>query len=370
MLECINDKLMYKLKIFLFVLISIIRVQHVFAQEANLAVGTYTEKGSKGIYLFHFDTSTGKAVELSHTENTINPSFLAITKDKKYLYTVNETKEGKLTAFSLLNNKLNFINQVSTKGADPCYVSISPNQKYIFVGNYSGGSIAQFYRFADGRLSNVRQFIQHPPNAHIHGTFFSPDGNYLITPDLGLNKVYIYPYSNTKQAPLQTSTTNFIQSPNGSGPRHLSFSKNGKYLYLMEELSGNISVYSFEKGNAKHLQTVAAHPVNFYGKPASSDIHIAPNGQYLYASNRGSENNIIKIKILHNGLLAENSTQYFSTQGIQPRNFTISADGKWLLVANQGSNKIIVFKIDPTNGALIATDNSIPVSMPVCLVLF
>lgn len=348
------------------------------AQDANLIVGTYTQKGSKGIYLFHFDTATGKAIEISHTENITNPSFLAVSKDKQFVYAVNETSNGMVSAFSLKNNKLQLINQVATQGADPCYITLAPDQKNIFVANYTGGSISQFYKFADGRISKIRQQIQHKGSsinlerqtaAHVHGSFISPDGNYLLTPDLGMDQVFIYPMNTNKNPPLERDKAIIIKTQAGAGPRHLSFSKNGKYIYLLEELSGSISVYQFQKGAAKYIQTIATHPNNFKGQAGSADIHLSPDGRFLYASNRGEENNIASFKVLPNGTLDAASIQYTSTQGLKPRNFTISTDGKWLLVGNQESDNIVVFKINPINGALISTGNTIKVSMPVCLVL-
>ncbi len=349
------------------------------AQTANLIVGTYTQKGSKGIYLFQFDTATGKAIELSHTDNISNPSFLAITKDKQFVYSVNENTAGGLSAFSLSNNKLKLINQVATKGADPCYISISKDQKNILVANYSGGSIAQFYKFADGRVSNVRQLIQHKGSsankvrqekAHVHGSFFSPDGNYLLTPDLGMDQLAIYPFQSKNNPPLNIDKAKYIQTEAGAGPRHLSFSKNGNILYLVEELTGSVAVFQFKGGNATLIQTVKTHPSNYNGSPGSADIHVSPNGQFLYVSNRGEENNIVKFPILSNGKLVAEKAIYFPTQGSSPRNFTISEDGKWLLVANQNTDNIVVFKINESTGDLIVTGNSIKVSMPVCLVLF
>lgn len=349
------------------------------AQNANLLVGTYTQKGSKGIYVFNFDTATGKAVELSHTDSCINPSFLAISKDKQYVYAVNETNQGMVSAFALKNNKLIKLQQKATNSADPCYITLSPDQHNIFVANYSGGSITQFHRFADGLISNAQQFIQHDgksvniarqEKAHVHGTFFTPNGNYLLTPDLGMDQVNIYPYSNNNSLPLDISKSKTIVTKPGAGPRHIAFSKNGHFLYLMEELTGSISVYSFLKGQTSFIQTVVTHPKTFKGNPGSADIHISPDGLFLYASNRGEENNIAKFSILSNGKLDEQHMVLTSTQGIKPRNFTISEDGNWLLVANQDSDNIVIFKRNKTNGNLMNTGNTIKVSMPVCLLLF
>jgi len=350
-----------------------------FSQVPNLIVGTYTNNGSKGIYLFNFDTATGKAIELSHTDSAINPSFLTVTKDKQFVYSVQETEIGKLNTYIIQNNQLKLLQQKNTKGANPCYVALSPDQRTLFVANYSGGSIASFHRFADGTISNAQQFIEHKGSsvntarqekAHVHGTFFSPQGNYLLTPDLGMDQVTIYPFNSSSNPPLAITAAKIIKSKPGSGPRHLAFSKNGRYLYIIEELTGTISVYNFTKGNATLMQTVLTHAIDFKGAPGSADIHLSPDGLFLYASNRGSENNIVKFSVLPSGKLADKQPSYYSTQGIGPRNFTISGDGKWLLVGNQNSGNIVVFKRNLSNGDLIATGNNIKISMPVCLVFF
>lgn len=361
-------------------LVCILSIQNIsMAQSANLLVGTYTQKGSKGIYVFHFDTATGKAVELSHTDSSNNPSFLTISKDKQFVYAVNERSSGTLSVYSFKNNELSLLQEKSTKGADPCYVTLSPDQHNLFVANYSGGSITQFHRFADGLISNAQQFIQHKgqsinpqrqEKAHVHGTFFSPKGDYLFTPDLGMDQINIYPYQSNSSLPLDITKAKLIQSKPGAGPRHVAFSKKGNTLYVMEELTGSVSVYSFVKGQTNLLQTVSTHSKNFEGNPGSADIHVSPDGLFLYASNRGTENNIAKFAITKEGQLNEASMELISTQGMKPRNFTISNDGKWLLVANQDSDNIVIFKRNKITGALIATGNQIKISMPVCLVLF
>jgi len=349
------------------------------ALSANLLVGTYTKKGSKGIYVLSFDTATGKATEISHTAAAYNPSFLTISKDHAQVYAVNEGSDGKVSAYSFVDNKLNLIQEKISKGADPCYISLSPDQSNLFVANYSGGSITSYHRFADGRLSNPQQFIQHEgksvnearqEKAHVHGVFFSPDGKYLLTPDLGMDEISIYPYQIKNGSPLLTEKVSKIQSSPGAGPRHLSFSSNGKFLYVIEELTGSISVYRFYKGVASFLQKVVTHPSSFKGTAGSADIHLSPDGLYLYASNRGNENNIVSFKVLPNGKLEEKTIQYYSTEGKAPRNFTISKDGNWLLVANQDSDNIIAFRRNIQTGVLTSTGVSIKLSMPVCLLFY
>ena len=368
------------IKCFIAVIAILFAIQS-YAQSpvANLLVGTYTAKGSKGIYVFNFDTATGKAIELSHTDSCNNPSFLTISKDKQFVYAVNETSNGMISAFAFNNNKLKLLQQKSTKGADPCYITLSPDQHNIFVANYSSGNITQFHRFANGLVSNAQQTIQHTgrsidtsrqEKAHVHGTFFTPNGGYLLTPDLGMDQVSIYPYAQNASLPLDTEKTTVIDSKPGAGPRHLAFSNNGKFIYVIEELTGSISVYSFAKGKTTFIQTVYTHPTSFSGKPGSADIHISPDGLFLYASNRGAENNIAKFPILSNGKLDENKRTLTPSGGKMPRNFTISEDGNWVLVAHQGTDNISIFKRDKLNGELTNTGNTIKVSMPVCLVLF
>jgi 6-phosphogluconolactonase len=345
----------------------------------NLLVGTYTKKGSKGIYVLSFDTATGKATEISHTNGAQNPSFLTLSKDHGQVYAVNEGSDGKVSAYSFVDNKLNLIQEKISKGADPCYISLSPDQSNLFVANYSGGSITSYHRFADGRLSNPQQFIQHEgksvnearqEKAHVHGVFFSPDGKYVLTPDLGMDEISVYPYQIKNGPPLLTEKVSKIQSSPGAGPRHLSFSSNGKFLYVIEELTGSISVYRFYKGVASFLQKVVTHPSSFKGTAGSADIHLSPDGLYLYASNRGNENDIVSFKVLPTGKLDEKTIQYYSTEGKAPRNFTISKDGNWLLVANQDSDNIIAFRRNIQTGVLTSTGVSIKLSMPVCLLFY
>ena len=350
-----------------------------FSQSANLLVGTYTNKGSKGIYVFKFDTATGKATELSHTDSAINPSFLTISKDKQFVYAVNESNEGQVSSYALKDDKLILLQKKSTRGANPCHITLSPDQRSLFVANYSEGSLTSFHRTADGLISNARQIIKHKGSsinttrqekAHVHGSFIAPTGNYLLTTDLGMDETTIYPYSQASTPLLEESKAKVIKASPGSGPRHLVFSNNGRFIYILEELMGSISVYNFNKGQATFLQKVVMHPADFKDNFGSADIHLSPDGLFLYASNRGSENNIVKFPVLKNGKLADKQIKYYSTKGIGPRNFTLSSEGNWLLVANQNSDNITILKRDKITGDLIATGNSIKVSMPVCLVLF
>lgn len=352
----------------------------IFAQNLTLYVGTYTGSGSKGIYAYRFNPVTGKAMFLHSTDSVVNPSYLAIAPNKKFLYAVNETNgnnPGKVSAFAISpgTGKLNFLNQQLTGGDDPCYVSVHKNNNWLAVGNYSGGSASVFKINANGKLQPYTQLMQHNgkgknPNrqekAHVHATVFSPDNDFLFTPDLGQDKVMIYKFNPLAAKPLSSASPAFVTTEGGSGPRHLTFHPNKQFAYLIEEMTGMVSVYKYTAGRLTFLQRIAAHPTNFSGNIGSADIHVSPDGMFLYASNRGDENTISIFKVdQKTGRLQARG--YQDVLGKTPRNFVIDPTGKYLLVANQGTNNIIVFKRNKLTGGLTPTGATIEVPMPVNL---
>jgi len=348
------------------------------AQTFYMFVGTYTNKGSKGIYVYRFNAETGIAELVSNTDGVVNPSYLAIAPNKKYVYAVNETNgknPGKVSAFSFDKNtgQLTFINQQLSNGDDPCYVSVSKNNDWIMVANYSGGSLSALSVNKDGSLNAAGQIIQHEgrsidkrqAKAHVHETVFSPDYKYLLTPDLGLDKVVVYKFNPAAQTPLSPATPPFVQVDAGNGPRHITFHPNKKSAYLIEELTGTIGAYAYNGGKLTLIQHIAAHPADFKGEIGSAEIDVSADGKFLYASNRGDENNIAIFAIDKAGKLQ--LVGYQPTVGKAPRHFIIDPTGNFLLVANQDSDNIVIFKRDKQTGKLTETGNQIKVSMPVCV---
>lgn len=351
-----------------------------FAQEFYMFVGTYTYGSSKGIYVYNFNSKTGKAEWVSNTDSAKNPSFLAVAPDGRHVYTVNEVNQngsGMVTAYSFDKSKgeLRFLNQQRSEGEDPCHISITKDARWIIVANYSGGSLASFPVQPNGVLTSYTQHILHEgksvneqrqEKAHVHSVFLSPDENFLLTPDLGMDKVHIYQFDQYAKTPLHPAAQKAIDCAPGSGPRHLDFSPNGRFVYVIEELSGTVSVHSYQKGVTKFVQRIATHPADFTGNPGSADIHISADGRFLYASNRGKENNIAIFRIDGNsGKLT--SIGYESTRGEGPRNFSIDPTGNYLLVANQLTSTVEIFKRDRNSGLLKFTGNSISIPNPVCL---
>jgi 6-phosphogluconolactonase len=351
-----------------------------FSQQYYLFIGTYTKTGSKGIYVYKFDAATGKAEWVSNTDSIVNPSFLTVAADGKHVYAVTETatpNAGSVSSFSFdkSSGKLSFINKQESGGDNPCYISITNDQKWVTVGNYSGGSLSAFKVNTDGSIAPFSQNIQHEgkgpdtsrqEKAHVHCTIFTPDEKYLLTPDLGLDKVFIYRFDPNADKPLTPAPQPFAQSQPGHGPRHIAFSPNKKFAYLIEEMSGNVVTYSYNNGKMIRVQEVAAHPAGYKGYISSADIHASPDGKFLYVSNRGDENNLAVFAInATTGKLTAKS--YQAAGGKTPRNFMIDPTGNYVLVANQSSDNIVIMKRNKQTGALTPTGDEIKVAIPVCL---
>jgi 6-phosphogluconolactonase len=340
-----------------------------------LLIGTYTSScDSKGIYVYDFDANTGDFVFKSATENVINPSYLSLSIDQKIIYSVNENgAESNVSSFEFdkASGTLTNLNQQKSQGADPCY--LINDDLNVIVANYSGGNIAVFGKKPDGSLTEAKQLIQHEGKGshsrqegpHVHMVYFSPDKKYVLSTDLGTDTVSIYEYHpNAATEILKLKSSTSVEA--GSGPRHLTFSKDGKKLYVLQELNGAISVFDFANGKLNKIQETTILANDFKGNFTGADIHISPDGKFLYASNRGEANTISIFKILKNGQLQPLSV--VSSLGKGPRNFVIDPTGKFLLVAHQYSNDIVVFKRDLSSGAISDTGKRIELCSPVCLV--
>lgn len=341
----------------------------------TLLIGTYTNScDSKGIYVYDFDVNTGDFVFKNATEKVINPSYLSLSKDQKNIYSVNENgAESNVSSFEFdkASGTLTNLNQQKSQGADPCY--LINDDLNVIVANYSGGNIAVFSKKPDGSLTEARQLIQHEGKGshsrqegpHVHMVYFSPDKKYVLSNDLGTDSIDIYEYHpDAAIEVLQWKSSAAVQS--GSGPRHLTFSKDGKKVYVLQELNGAISVFDYANGKLNKIQETTILANDFKGNFTGADIHISPDGKFLYASNRGEANTISIFKIFKNGQLHPISV--VSSLGKGPRNFVIDPTGKFLLVAHQYSNDIVVFKRDLASGAISDTGKRLELCSPVCLV--
>jgi 6-phosphogluconolactonase len=360
-------------KFLLFVLLTAITVL-AYAQKQKLVVGTYTNKtGSEGIYVYEFDANTANAKQINVIKNVSNPSYITLSKAKDFLYAVYEdgiASAASAFKFDLATGQATSLNKESTKGANPCF--ILTDGKNVITANYTGGSISVFGIKPDGALTLLKQNIQHTgsgpdkrqASAHVHQVQFTPDKKYLVATDLGEDKIYIYNYNADADQPLQFETT--VKTNSGSGPRHLTFSPNGKFAYLAHEFNGKISAFSYKNGMLTLLQEVETVSKDFNGKIDAADIHTSADGKFLYESNRGDANTINVFSIQKDGKL--NFVESVSTLGRGPRNFNIDLSGKYLLVGHQYTNDIVIFHRNTTTGKLTDSGKRIKVGSPVCLV--
>lgn len=338
--------------------------------ELTMLVGTYTDGESKGIYTFRFNQSTGNATVLSSIE-VPNPSYLVPSEDGRFVYAVSEmnNRTAALNAFSFdkATGQLRLLNRQLTMGADPCYVST--NGKEVLTANYSGGSMSVFPLKKDGSLEPADSLFEGStggPDAnrqatpHVHCAVFSPDGNYIFATDFSADRILRFVMHPKSLIPHPSAEA--IEVEPDFGPRHLTFSPNGKYAYLIGELSGNIVAFSYLEGKLEKIQTISADTLRARG---SADIHLSPDGKYLYASNRLKNDGIAIFEVNpETGMLAKVAYQ---PTGVHPRNFAITPNGKFLLVACRDSRMIQVFQRDPVTGLLHDTHQDITVDKPVCI---
>jgi 6-phosphogluconolactonase len=343
--------------------------------EFRLLIGTYAnEDKSNGIYAYIFNSETGDFRSSGPPTRLLNSSYLAISDDNKNVYAVGEGGQGSVNAyaFNAATGALTLLNSVPSPG--PCYVSVDAKKKFVFVGNYGGGSVLSIPLNADGSFRADVQTIKHEGSSvikdrqdkpHVHAVVLSPDDRFLLVPDLGVDKVYQYRIDATSPQALSPAISPFTSVKPGSGPRHLTFHPNGKYAYLALELVADVAVFGYKDGQLEEKQTVSMIEPGFQGKVSAADIHTSPDGKFLYVSNRGDANQIAIFSIGKDGRLKVVGHQ--SVLGKTPRNFAIDPSGNFLLAANQNTNDIVIFKRDPKTGLLTDTGKKILVDKPVCL---
>ncbi|HXM67265.1 MAG TPA: lactonase family protein [Candidatus Acidoferrum sp.] len=351
-------------------------------------VGTYTQDGSesKGIYAYRFDSDTGQLFSVGLAAETINPSFLAVHPNHRFLYAVNEVsnykgeKSGAVSAFAIdhATGKLTLLNQVESRGGDPCYISLDKTGKYLMVANYAGGSVAIFPVLEDGRLGEASAFVQHTGHGtnperqeapHAHSIDVSPDNRFAIVDDLGLDETLSCRFDGVKGSltPQSNAEATVAKSRPGAGPRHFALHPNGKFAYVINEMASTVSAFRYDasSGELQPLQTISALPKDFSGQSEAAEIQVHSSGKYLYASNRGHDSIAVFAIDRDKGTLAP--IEYVSTKGASPRHFEIDPSGSLLFAANEKSDSIVIFHINPQTGRLTPTGKTLEVSQPVCI---
>jgi 6-phosphogluconolactonase len=355
-----------------------------FAGEFLVYFGTYTGAKSKGIYVSRFDPATGRLSAPELAAETRNPSFLAVHPGGHFLYAVGEVNSaggkpgGIVSAFSLdrQTGKLTPLNQQASGGGGPCHLSVDATGKCLLVANYNSGSIAALPIHADGSLGEATTTIQHAGSSvnpqrqggpHAHFICPSPDNRFALNCDLGLDQVLVYRLD-ADAAKLVPGDPPFATVPPGAGPRHLTFSPDGKFVYVINEMGSTISVFAYDANSAamSRVQTLSTLPKDFSTNNTCAEIVMHPSGKFLYGSNRGHDSIAIFTVDKKSGRLT--LIEHQSSQGRTPRHIAIDPTGRWLFAENQASNSVIVFALSPDTGKLKTTGQSLTVGSPVCAV--
>ena len=356
-----------------FLILLIILLPFTLMAQSRLLIGTYT----KSMHVYSFNTETGALAALDSTNELNNPSFLTVSPGGKAVYAVGEAGGGKVYALGLNGHQLLLKNTQSSGGNGPCHITMDKAGRNVIVANYGSGSVSVLPVQPDGSLGNPIQTIQHTGSSivesrqkgpHAHSATFSPDEKQVFVADLGIDKILVYDYhQQNTQTPLSPAAIPFVATKPGTGPRHFTFHPNGKYAYVVGELNGEVTAYHYKDKTLVPFQSLSSAP-GASPKFGLADVHISPDGQFLYLSDRNKQNYLAIFRINKNsGELSFAGHQ--STLGENPRNFLIDPSGKFVLVANQNANNVVVFKRDPASGKLTPTGHEIKVQKPVCLQL-
>ena len=339
------------------------------AQEM-MFVGTYTDGGSKGIYSYRFNQDTGEAQVLDSLEMT-NPSYLTLSPEGQLIYAVSETHDDK-ASFNVVkfdsNGGMCLLETIATEGEDPCYVAT--NGEFALTANYSGGSMSVF-KLSEGGTQAIfsTKFLgttggpdpTRQITPHVHCACFAPDGKYVLATDFSADRILSFRIDG--QELITNGVTADVTAD--SGPRHLMFSGDGRFAYLMSELSGKVTVFGYQEGRLEKLQEIVSDSV---GARGGADIHLSPDGKFLYSSNRLKDEGIAIFAVdSQTGLLTRVGYQ---PTAAHPRHFNITPNGRFLLCCCRDSNKIQVFERDDTTGLLTDTHQDILLSKPVCVQFF
>ena len=313
------------------------------AEPLTLLIGTYTDATSEGIYRTEFNPATGTFSEAELVIKVDNPSYLALEGDMLYAFSYDAATDS----YTLLSRQ-------PTRGASPCYVAL--HKGYAYTANYTGGSLTRFAIMEDGSLGEAVEQEYEPKDgraSHIHGIFPAPDGESIFVTDLGRSEIFriVAPDSEISRTELTA----------GAGPRHMAFSKDGRTAYALNELAGTVSVFDIEAEGLRLKQEIASDSV---GGGGCADIHLSADGRFLYASNRLKEDGISTFSVAEDGTLQKIG---YTLTGIHPRNFTLTPDGGYVLVAVRDSDRVEVYRRESRTGELEATGESLSLSHPVCL---
>ncbi len=350
------------------------------AREYLVFLGT-SGRATKGIYVSRFNPATGKLSEPELAAEARNPSFLAVHPSLQYLYAVGETggrgQAGTVSAFSLdrKSGKLTLLNTASSVGSGPCHLVVDRSGKNVLVANYGSGSVAVLPIKADGSLAEHTAFIQHQGSSvdrsrqegpHAHSINVSSDNRFAIVADLGLDQVLVYRFDPAKGS-LEPNDPPFAKVAPGSGPRHFTFHPNGKYGYVINEMGSTVTAFGWDakRGAFQEIQTISTLPPGAKEKNYDAEVITDRAGRFLYGSNRGHDS--IALFSIEPGKGTLKFVETVPSQGKFPRNFNLDPTGAWMLVGNQNSDNVAVYKVDRATGRLTPTGDQVKAPSPICI---
>ncbi len=362
---------------------AILTATETHAEEPLVFVSAFASGEKGAIHAFTFDSAKGALQPLAQTDDVENPFFLALAPDHRFLYAIHakafggkENEEVAAYALEGRTGRMKLLNRQSTRGSASCYLDVDATGKSVLVANYTSGDVASLPVKEDGSLGEPVSYFAHEgtggdpkrqkgPNAHCF--VISPDNRFAFAADLGIDKVMSYRLD-AASAKLTPNDPPFAKLPPASGPRHLTFHPNGKFVYVINEMANTLSVFAYaaENGSLTELQNISTLPDDFEGRSYTADLKITPNGLFLYGTNRGHDS-IATYQIGEDGKLTLLAIE--PSLGKGPQNLAITPDGGHLLCANMPGNNVVVFAIDPESGALIKSGEPVEVPKPACIMI-
>lgn len=341
----------------------------------RMVTGSYAPATDEGIAIYDFDQESGRAERVGGLAGVSNPSFLCLSKDGKRIYSVGEDEGNSSTVnmISVEGDSLRLVESMPTGGGAPCFVNLSPDGKYVLTANYLGGNITIYRLDSDGNMTGLPHIIEFPDADHptasdgkprLHSVNFTPDGKMLVAADLGTDRLHLFDVTSSDSILVDPTAVRRVEMKHGMGPRHMDFSADGRYAYVIGELSGEVAVMEINDSTMTPVQYIASDSV---GGNGSGDIHLSPDGLFLYSSNRLKADGIAIFSV--NKESGKLTRVGYCPTGIHPRNFAITPDGKYLLAACRDDNRIELYRRDAATGLLerAEKDKDISQPRPVCV---
>ena len=344
-----------------------------------LFIGSYQNEKEEGIQVYAFDTETAEATYICGSTGVRSPGFICLSKDGRFVYSVGEVPDTTRSTVNCLRfdprkKTLKLVSSQPAHGGSPSYIATSPNERMVVTANYYTGNITACSVNRKGVLGKPMVFgfegssvnPQRQTHPYMHGVFFTPDGKELWCTDLGTDLIRVFPVG-PKGLPLidKQHQKDYFMKPN-LGPRHLVFAEGKPIAYLLGEMSGEVCTLDFSTpGEIKLVQALAE--ANEYKGESAADIHISPDGRFVYSSYREKGDGLAIMKVQEDGTLVKVGYQRTARY---PRNFAISPDGRFVLLASRDDNVVEIYARDLETGLLSDTGKRIKYRSPTCLKFF